>query len=255
MRVNLTMTLELAAVLGRVEEGAGSEEDDLLLRLLTPVTKAYTAKMSMPAVQEGLEQFGGQGLMEDTGLPGVLRDAQVLPIWEGTTNVLSHDVLRVLSKTRGRALHAFTQFVAARCAPLDAVPEPLRDSAKAALDAADGIVSYVRVTMSGGAPQPVVEALARDLLMSVGRVFGAAALVGHAGWSKSPRDAFVARRHALEGDRLLADSLARVASAGRDAQLAALKAERDLALDVDEATGLPQWCGDRDKRGRLRCAL
>jgi acyl-CoA dehydrogenase len=45
-----------------------------------------------------IEAFGGQGYMEDTGLPRLLRDAQVLPIWEGTTNVLSLDALRVLAK-------------------------------------------------------------------------------------------------------------------------------------------------------------
>jgi acyl-CoA dehydrogenase len=36
--------------------------------------------------------------MEDTGVARLLRDAQVLPIWEGTTNVLSLDVFRVLGK-------------------------------------------------------------------------------------------------------------------------------------------------------------
>ena len=43
---------------------------------------------------EALEACGGAGHVEDTGLPLLLRDAQVLPIWEGTTNVLSLDVLR-----------------------------------------------------------------------------------------------------------------------------------------------------------------
>jgi acyl-CoA dehydrogenase len=50
------------------------------------------------AASEVIEAFGGQGYMEDTGLPRLLRDAQVLPIWEGTTNVLSLDALRVLAK-------------------------------------------------------------------------------------------------------------------------------------------------------------
>ena len=42
---------------------------------------------------EALEAFGGAGYVEDTGLPTLLRDAQVLPIWEGTTNVLALDAL------------------------------------------------------------------------------------------------------------------------------------------------------------------
>ncbi len=36
--------------------------------------------------------------MEDTGLPRLFRDAQVLPIWEGTTSVLALDSLRVLRR-------------------------------------------------------------------------------------------------------------------------------------------------------------
>ena len=52
-----------------------------------------------------LECFGGAGYVEDTGLPRLLRDAQVLPIWEGTTNVLSLDSCDVgCSPTRAGAL-------------------------------------------------------------------------------------------------------------------------------------------------------
>ena len=55
-------------------------------------------------LSEVLESFGGAGYVEDTGLPALLRDAQVFPIWEGTTNVLSLDVLRALQS--GSALSA-----------------------------------------------------------------------------------------------------------------------------------------------------
>ena len=44
-------------------------------------------------VSEAVEAFGGAGYIEDTGLPTLLRDTQVLPIWEGTTNVLALDAL------------------------------------------------------------------------------------------------------------------------------------------------------------------
>jgi hypothetical protein len=70
-----------------------------LLRLLTPVAKLYTAKQAVVVASEAIEAFGGQGYVEDTGLPRLLRDAQVLPIWEGTTNVLSLDVLRAIDKS------------------------------------------------------------------------------------------------------------------------------------------------------------
>ena len=48
-------------------------KDLLLLRLMTPVAKLYTGKQAVAVVSEGLECFGGQGYIEDTGLPGMLR--------------------------------------------------------------------------------------------------------------------------------------------------------------------------------------
>ncbi|VDP02336.1 unnamed protein product [Heligmosomoides polygyrus] len=74
-----------------------SDEDVVMLRLITPVVKLYTGKKCVPLISEAMECFGGQGYIEDTGLPAALRDAQVTPIWEGTTNVLSLDVLRVFA--------------------------------------------------------------------------------------------------------------------------------------------------------------
>ena len=69
------------------ETGEISDSDALLLRLLTPVMKLTTAKQAVAVASEVLESFGGAGYVEDTGLPVLLRDSQVLPIWEGTTNV------------------------------------------------------------------------------------------------------------------------------------------------------------------------
>ena len=72
------LLLELARQQGLVESRMANDQDTLLLRLFTPVAKFYTAKASVATISEGLECFGGQGYIEDTGLPGLLRDAQVL---------------------------------------------------------------------------------------------------------------------------------------------------------------------------------
>src|SRR2546421_8615685 len=87
----------VAELTGRAETGELGENDALLLRLLTPVMKLTTGKQAVVIASEVLEAFGGAGYVEDTGLPQLLRDAQVLPIWEGTTNVLSLDTLRALA--------------------------------------------------------------------------------------------------------------------------------------------------------------
>src|SRR5215216_3788036 len=86
----------VAELTGRSETREISDDDALLLRLLTPVMKLTTAKQAVAVTSEVLESFGGAGYVEDTGLPVLLRDSQVLPIWEGTTNVLALDTLRAL---------------------------------------------------------------------------------------------------------------------------------------------------------------
>ncbi len=93
----LTGRAETAGMpLGINRTGEIDEDETLLLRLLTPVMKLTTGKQAVLVLSEVLEAFGGAGYVEDTGLPQLLRDSQVLPIWEGTTNVLSLDALRAL---------------------------------------------------------------------------------------------------------------------------------------------------------------
>jgi len=91
-------TFFVVELLGKEEAGTASEVDRKLLRALTPLVKLYTAKKAIQISSEVLESFGGAGYVEDTGLPYLLRDAQVYSIWEGTTNVLSLDFLRVCTK-------------------------------------------------------------------------------------------------------------------------------------------------------------
>src|SRR5438034_1140743 len=94
----LHLTMRMAQLLGRIETKEATSGEAALFRLGIALTKLYTAKQAVTVVSEALECFGGQGYMEDTGLPRLLRDAQVLPIWEGTTSVLALDSLRVLRR-------------------------------------------------------------------------------------------------------------------------------------------------------------
>ena len=126
------LTFQLVELLGRAEAGVATDEDALLLRLMTPLTKLTTGKQAVHTVSEAIEAFGGAGYVEDTGLPVLLRDTQVLPIWEGTTNVLSLDLLLRADVAQGlAALERWvrTAGAAARSAglgePADAAQEAL----------------------------------------------------------------------------------------------------------------------------------
>merc|ERR1719510_814613 len=104
---SLPLLLDLARQQGLEDKGIIGDEDKYLLRLMMPVAKMYTAKKAVENASEGIESFGGQGYIEETGIPGYLRDAQVLPIWEGTSNVMALDVMRALTKSKGEALRVF----------------------------------------------------------------------------------------------------------------------------------------------------
>jgi hypothetical protein len=72
-----------------------------LLRVLTPITKAYVCKTSVALLFSCMESLGGVGYLNNSeqealNLSRLWRDCAVLPIWEGTTDVLSTDFVRAL---------------------------------------------------------------------------------------------------------------------------------------------------------------
>ena len=90
------MLITFEAVDALVRADAGDADAARLLRILTPIVKAVSGKIAMPCVSEAMELIGGNGYIEESPMPRLLRDAQVLPIWEGTTNILVLDALRVM---------------------------------------------------------------------------------------------------------------------------------------------------------------
>lgn len=200
------LTFRAVELLGKDENGELSEHEAALLRLLTPIVKLTTAKQSVALASEVLEAFGGAGYIEDTGLPRLLRDSQVLPIWEGTTNVLSLDLLRALAKTGSldpihREIHGCVE---------NADPS-VKAAAETATRAVDHAQAWLMKTMEGG-PQ-AVEAGARRLALTLGRALELGYLVRETTRSKPHGDhakpAAAARRFARQGvDLIVDDSLA-----------------------------------------------
>lgn len=95
------LTFHVVELLGLAQVDQASPAQRNQLRLLTPLVKLWTGKLAVALVSEACECLGGAGYIEDTGLPQLLRDAQVFPIWEGTTNVLALDFLRALRSAGG----------------------------------------------------------------------------------------------------------------------------------------------------------
>jgi acyl-CoA dehydrogenase len=85
-------------LMDRADAGEATPRELQTLRLLTPLSKYYTAKRSVWAASEAIEALGGNGYIEDWPTARLLRDAQVLPVWEGATNVLVLDAFRAIRK-------------------------------------------------------------------------------------------------------------------------------------------------------------
>lgn len=191
------LAFRLAELLGHAEAEIITEDHAALLRLLTPIAKLTSARQAVSVTSEVLEAFGGAGYVEDTGLPALHRDAQVLSIWEGTTNVLALDALRAVHTTGGLApLNAEIE----RCAAEVRAPD-LAEAVQAAERAVRTAESWLGAAMRAG--RPLVEAGARRFALTLGRALETALLARHAQWSldheRDARPAAAARRLAAHG--------------------------------------------------------
>jgi putative acyl-CoA dehydrogenase len=188
LRAAFLLAFRVVELLGKDECGEATESEAQLLRFLIPVAKLYTAKQAIAIASEALEAFGGAGYVEDTGIPRLLRDAQVLSIWEGTTNILSLDALRAMERTD--ALAVWTADVKRRVSAVEVAS--LSSCAEATLSAVKRIEQYAaRARSAGGEFQQVG---ARGFAFAVARTEAAALLVEHANAANDDASVAAARR-------------------------------------------------------------
>ena len=207
------LTFRAVELLGKEEARELDPRESDLLRLLTPIVKLTTGKQAVAVASEACEAFGGAGYVEDTGIPRLLRDAQVLPIWEGTTNVLALDTLRALAKPDR----------------LGALEEEVREAAGAAKDAALGRAGRAAIDAVGHAKRWLLETMhdraaleagARRFALTLGRSLELALLVRHAQWSLDVERDGRARAAALRLARHGVDLVGANEPGDGDAQLA-----------------------------------
>jgi len=180
-------------LLGRDECKTASSVEVTMLRILTPICKLMTAKTAIHHASEIIESFGGAGYIEDTGIPKHLRDAQVYAIWEGTTNVLSLDVLRAIAKED--ALLPLLDDIEIRVAAVQS--EELRPEVIIVQKGVQAIRHYATNFLKQEAT--LMQAGAREFAMSIGRVFAASLMLEFADWcdqrKQRPVSVALARRY------------------------------------------------------------
>jgi putative acyl-CoA dehydrogenase len=106
--IALAMRLARAYDEAHADADAGEDSSDaqLFKRLATAVGKYWTCKRAPNHAFEALECLGGNGYVEESGMPRLYREAPLASIWEGSGNVMSLDVLRALTRSP-RSLEVF----------------------------------------------------------------------------------------------------------------------------------------------------
>jgi len=162
------------------ESGENDTDAQLFKRLATAVGKYWTCKRAPNHAFESLECLGGNGYVEESGMPRLYREAPLASIWEGSGNVMSLDVLRALTRAP-RALEVF----------LGEVREA--GGADARLDA------RVRELEGQFADPATLETRARRVVESMALCLQGSLLVRHA--PAAVADAFCASRLGGDGGR------------------------------------------------------
>ena len=173
------LVFHVSHLLGRSECALANANERALLRLLTPLAKLWTGKLAVRIASETCEAFGGAGYIEDTGIPQLLRDAQVYPIWEGTTNVLALDSLRAIASVGVEPLLDTADALLA---------EILKSRASASLEAhAMSVCAAIKQASQwlhrNAANADAMQAGARDLAFTLARSMAAALLCRQAAYS------------------------------------------------------------------------
>jgi putative acyl-CoA dehydrogenase len=156
---------------------AGDERAREVRRLATPVLKYWLCKRGPGHAAEALECLGGNGYVEESGMPRLYREMPLASIWEGSGNVQTLDVLRAMARHPGAA---------------EALLEEV-DEASAAEPRLQGALATLRAEL---AEPEGIEARARSVVERLALALQASLLVRYG--DPATADAFCASRLAGE---------------------------------------------------------
>jgi putative acyl-CoA dehydrogenase len=163
-----------------VDEGQRDPAQADFRRLGVAVGKYWVCKAAVGLVGEALECLGGNGYVEESGMPRLYRETPLNSIWEGSGNVNALDVLRAIAK-RPESLDAYLEEV-----ELASGSDPRMDA-------------YVAVLKDELANRDDIETRARRVVERLALALQGSLVIRHA--PQEVADAFCASRLASDGGR------------------------------------------------------
>jgi acyl-CoA dehydrogenase len=203
----------------RCEEPAERRAAGERAALLTPVAKAFASDIAVEVASIGIQVHGGMGFIEETGAAQHLRDARILPIYEGTNGIQAIDlVTRKLPLSGGEAVRRqieamrqiASQLVQADCTSLQAAARPIGD----AIDSLERATQFMLGALVAEDSDPALAGASPYLRLFAtaqgGALLAEAALAAHRAMSAGDNDH--AHPGRLQVARFFADNIAPTAA-------------------------------------------
>jgi len=163
----------------RAMDGAesGDEDEQQLLRMITPMSKWWLAEQAVYSVRECMELMGGNGYIEDFIMPRILRDVNVLPIWEGSGNIIVLDILRATQKSRGMEIVVDS---------IEKAASGSKEYGKLMIDSLDKIIKVWK-SLEESDDREMIEATAKPLFKQLIQLYQMALIIEEQGDENSSR--------------------------------------------------------------------
>eukprot|EP01130_Rhizamoeba_saxonica_P005348 TRINITY_DN2145_c0_g1_i3.p1 TRINITY_DN2145_c0_g1~~TRINITY_DN2145_c0_g1_i3.p1 ORF type:complete len:456 (-),score=103.87 TRINITY_DN2145_c0_g1_i3:26-1393(-) len=226
--------VDVLLLLGKVENKLATSEEHVLFRVFCPLLKMFSAKKGIEITSECLESLGGTGYMEDSDMPRLLRDIQVNAIWEGTTNVMSLDVLR--SIFRNNSLDIYLKHIRKRLSVIKG------NSYKEDVDILTN--ALYAIEQFSQQKRAVLEAYSRSFSFSLTNIYISLLLLEHSILRRNGIDLAVARRWIRN------PQLVEIPNVGDDYY--GLAVNKYIAMDIDINTRKYRGVGNIDPMGNTR---
>ncbi|MGD9883755.1 MAG: acyl-CoA dehydrogenase [Reyranella sp.] len=122
--------------------------------LLIPIVKAWFTDLGNEIASIGVQVHGGMGFIEETGAAQHLRDARILPIYEGTNGIQARDLVgRKIAKDGGEAMLELVAEMRALAEEMAAPPgddlAAIRSALSASADALEDATKWVAQSVKG----------------------------------------------------------------------------------------------------------
>ncbi len=169
----LTLTMRIASALDHRDD----PHEDALVRLGSAIGKYWICKRTPGHAYEALECLGGSGVMEDSPMPRLYREAPVNAIWEGSGNVQCLDIARAIQRSPQTLEAYFDELTsvksenAALDAHISALKDDLRDLAgfdSRARDLCDRLAVGLQAAALFRAASPLADAFCRSRIETKG---------------------------------------------------------------------------------------